>query len=55
VALSSLASVVSKREGDNPGGGYLAGLWQSSLPPHLLWTTEKVETIKMKKRGPDSK
>jgi hypothetical protein len=40
VALSGIASVVllEKRAGFHDG--YLAGLWQSSLPLHLLWISE---------------
>ncbi|KAF2806681.1 HET-domain-containing protein [Mytilinidion resinicola] len=43
VALSGIASAMSMVEKNAPGDGYLAGLWQSSLPSHLLWTTEKTE------------
>lgn len=46
VALAGLASVISIGERGTPSDGYLAGLWQSSLPSHLLWTTEKFETAK---------
>jgi hypothetical protein len=42
MAVSGLATVISARERHGPSDGYLAGLWQSSLPSHLLWTTEKV-------------
>jgi hypothetical protein len=44
VALSGIARTISIGERDALGDGYLAGLWQSSLPSHLLWTTEKTET-----------
>ncbi len=43
VALSGIASAISIGERITLGDGYLAGLWQSSLPSHLLWTTEKTE------------
>ena len=43
VALSGLASAISIGEQNAIGDGYLAGPWQSSLPSHLLWTTEKSE------------
>jgi len=46
VALSGLASAISIGEGDATGDGYLAGLWHSSLPSHLLWTTEKSERVR---------
>lgn len=43
VALSGLASTISIGERNDLGDGYLAGLWQLSLPSHLLWITEKNE------------
>lgn len=43
VALSGLASAISIGEQSAIGDGYLAGLWHSSLPSHLLWTAEKSE------------
>jgi hypothetical protein len=45
-ALSGLASSISASELGAPGNGYFAGLWQSSLPAYLLWTTEKAESLK---------
>jgi hypothetical protein len=44
VALSGLANSISIGEKDDSRDGYLAGLWQSSLPSHLLWMTEKYKT-----------
>ncbi|KAF1912273.1 heterokaryon incompatibility protein-domain-containing protein [Ampelomyces quisqualis] len=41
VALSGLANNISIDERDARGDRYLAGLWQSSLPAHLLWVAEK--------------
>lgn len=42
VALSGLADAISSRQTNTSDDGYLAGLWQSSLPSHLLWTTRSV-------------
>jgi hypothetical protein len=42
VALSGLADAISISDQNKTQDGYLAGLWQSSLPSHLLWTTETV-------------
>lgn len=36
VAISGVASVIVDKRADSPDE-YLAGLWQSSLPLHLLW------------------
>lgn len=49
VALSGLASTILT--GDQSAGpdGYLAGIWQSSLPSHLLWVTEKTEALTPRK------
>ena len=43
-ALSGIAKVVSIAEGGTDSDGYLAGLWQTSLPLRLLWHTEVVGT-----------
>lgn len=40
VALSGIASVIVLDKGRDTHDGYLAGLWHSSLPLHLLWITE---------------
>lgn len=42
-AVAGLASSVSVVEPGEPGYGYLAGLWQSSLPAYFLWKTTKNE------------
>lgn len=42
-ALAGIASSVSVVEPGAPGDGYLAGLWQSSLPAYFLWKTTKNE------------
>ena len=42
-AVAGLASSVSIVEPGAPGDGYLAGLWQSSLPAYFLWKTTKNE------------
>jgi hypothetical protein len=39
-ALSGTARVLSETESGAHRDGYLAGLWQSSHPVYLLWTTE---------------
>jgi hypothetical protein len=39
-ALAGLAKSIADVEPGELGDGYLAGLWQSSLPAYLLWTTE---------------
>lgn len=36
VALAGVASVMAAHEGDGSGDGYVAGLWQASLPARLL-------------------
>ncbi|CZR61292.1 uncharacterized protein PAC_11188 [Phialocephala subalpina] len=41
VALSGLASAIFIGERNTSADGYLAGLWHSSLPSHLLWIAEK--------------
>jgi len=43
-ALAGLASSVSVVEPGAPGDGYLAGLWQSSLPAYFLWKTQTRES-----------
>jgi len=42
-AVAGLASSMSVVEPGEPGDGYLAGLWQSSLPAYFLWKTTKNE------------
>lgn len=42
VAISGLARSITTSDPNDHGDGYLAGLWQSTLPTHLLWTTEKI-------------
>jgi hypothetical protein len=37
VALSGIAQAIITVESNNHGDGYLAGIWQSSLPASLLW------------------
>ncbi|KAI8939172.1 hypothetical protein NX059_005005 [Plenodomus lindquistii] len=39
-ALAGIASVIQFEKRANSQDGYLAGLWQSSLPLHLLWISE---------------
>lgn len=41
VALSGVASAFSENRRDLADDRYLAGLWNSSLPSHLLWTTDR--------------
>lgn len=41
VALSGLASTVLENGRTVVDDGYLAGLWHSSLPGHLLWITQE--------------
>lgn len=43
-AVSGLADAICIGDKGVVEDGYLAGLWQSSLPSHLLWTTEIVTT-----------
>jgi len=43
LAVAGLASSMSVVEPGEPGDGYLAGLWQSSLPAYFLWKTTKNE------------
>ncbi|KAF1998879.1 HET-domain-containing protein [Amniculicola lignicola CBS 123094] len=50
VAISGLAMAVSIDESNSPGDGYLAGLWQSSLPSHLLWTTATTEMVRNRRQ-----
>jgi hypothetical protein len=45
-ALAGLAKSIADVEPGEPGDGYLAGLWQSSLPAYLLWTTEVAGVIR---------
>jgi hypothetical protein len=52
-ALSGLASSISELEPGAPGGGYFAGIWQSSLPAHLLWTTKEAEDLEGRQRPVD--
>jgi hypothetical protein len=40
VALSGIAQTIVAVESSKLGDGYLAGLWQSSLPASLLWQPE---------------
>lgn len=40
IALAGLASSICENGRNVVDDGYLAGLWHSSLPSHLLWTTE---------------
>jgi hypothetical protein len=53
VALAGVASTISIGEKDVPRDGYLAGLWHSSLPSHLLWVTEKYQR-KLRGAGEDT-
>jgi len=46
-ALSGIASSISIGDKTAVADGYLAGLWQSSLPSHLLWTTERRERVRV--------
>jgi hypothetical protein len=44
IALSGIASSIPIADPGEPEDGYLAGLWQSSLPAYLLWIPNISET-----------
>ncbi|EUC28229.1 hypothetical protein COCCADRAFT_41206 [Bipolaris zeicola 26-R-13] len=44
IALAGIASSISISSSGEPGDGYLAGMWQSSLPVYLLWKPRVTET-----------
>jgi hypothetical protein len=46
IAIAGIAEAISRGEENFPNDGYLAGLWHSSLPSHLLWTTENVNVLR---------
>ncbi|EMD87842.1 hypothetical protein COCC4DRAFT_142716 [Bipolaris maydis ATCC 48331] len=44
IALAGIASSISISSSGEPADGYLAGMWQSSLPVYLLWKPRITET-----------
>ncbi|KAB2108916.1 hypothetical protein AG0111_0g2728 [Alternaria gaisen] len=58
IALSGIAQTIVAAESSKLGDGYLAGLWQSSLPASLLWqpiytyVSKKIGTLHLIKRIP---
>lgn len=56
IALSGIAQTIVAVESSKVGDGYLAGLWQSSLPVSLLWqpiytyVSNKIHTLGLIKR-----
>jgi hypothetical protein len=52
VALAGVAGSISMTEPGVLGDGYLAGLWQSSLPAYLLWEPARGDSLRVSPTRP---